>query len=177
MASFWKSFEKFLFQWSKNYSCKHARTSTLQLFKSNFWRVFTFGPTGALPWHTAEATYVAATEQPLWSLERCWCWGCYLLLSYTVLSTSLEVDKQAASEKKQLEGGLRTSDTIECMKNSREKMASHSLQLLTFLVLNWDDFCLKVYRKFWNLLKWGNAALTKIDHIFKNKAVQKLKWS
>ena len=48
-----------------------------------------------------------------------------MLLSYTVLSTSLEVDKQAASEKKQLEGGLRTSDTIECMKNSRGKTGMH----------------------------------------------------
>ena len=99
----------------------------------------------ALPWHTAEATYVAATEQPLWSLERCWCWGCYLLLSYTVLSTSLEVDKQAASEKKQLEGGLRTSDTIECMKNSRGKMASHSLPISQSYLCS----CISVRIKAW----------------------------
>ena len=89
-----------------------------------------------------------------------------MLLSYTVLSSSLEVDKQAASEKKQLEGGLRTSDTTECMKNSRGinehhnfyQLVNHSYVAMFLLGLRIASL-LEVKCKIFNLIKFRTLSI------------------
>ena len=102
-----------------------------EFFLSNFWRLFYVWPNSDavavahVGGHVRSGNRTASLKPREMLVLRL-----LLLLSYTVLSSSLEVDKQAASEKKQLEGGLRTSDTIECMKNSRRKMALHSLPII-----------------------------------------------